>query len=254
VIHHQKGDPSPLQANTPSTAQACIPQASSGDAGRAAWPVWVPDLRERWLRPAGMELPARRGLQHPHRGAPSSGSMATASHCCPEVPAPKSQPREPSSDDLASELNPHKPELKPHETAPRRRLRQNRPSGFPSRMSGSGRFQRMSWRAWPEGHPHDLETLGELFREGDPLVARDPSGRYYLESSALQDSNGRLDDDAAEALVRHMNGVARAAYRSFRPIHRGQLVWQGTVIDRPVSWNAIREAFAGRLACRCSDR
>ena len=80
----------------------------------------------------------------------------------------------------------------------------------------------MLWRAWPEGHSYDLETLGELFGEGDPHVAKDSSGRYYLESSALLDSSGQLDDDAAEALVRHMNGAARAAYRGFRPVHRGQ--------------------------------
>jgi hypothetical protein len=80
----------------------------------------------------------------------------------------------------------------------------------------------MSWRAWPEGHPYDLETLGELFGEGDPLVAADSSGRYYLESSALLDLDGQLDDDAAEVLVRHMNGAARAVYRGFRPVHRGQ--------------------------------
>jgi hypothetical protein len=80
----------------------------------------------------------------------------------------------------------------------------------------------MSWRAWPEGHPSDLETLGELFGEGDPLVAKDSSGRYYLEASALQDPDGQIDDDAAEALVRHMNGAARATYRGFRPVHRGQ--------------------------------
>lgn len=69
---------------------------------------------------------------------------------------------------------------------------------------------------------YDLETLGELFQEGDPLVTTDSAGKYYLESSALQDSNGHLADDAAETLVRQMNGAARAAYRGFRPVHRGR--------------------------------
>jgi hypothetical protein len=75
------------------------------------------------------------------------------------------------------------------------------------------------WKAWLEGHVFDLETLGELFWDGDPLIAQDPSDEYYLESSALQDSNGQLDLNAAEALVRHINGVARAADQGFRPVH-----------------------------------
>jgi hypothetical protein len=74
------------------------------------------------------------------------------------------------------------------------------------------------WKAWLEGHEFDLETLGGLFRTGDPLVGRDPSDGYYLESSALQDSNGQLDHSAAEPLVKRINGVARAADQSFRPV------------------------------------
>ena len=69
----------------------------------------------------------------------------------------------------------------------------------------------MPWKAWLEGHEFDLETLRELFRTGDPLVAQDPSDGYYLESSALQDSDGQLDHSAAEPLVKRINGVARAA-------------------------------------------
>jgi hypothetical protein len=74
------------------------------------------------------------------------------------------------------------------------------------------------WKAWLEGHEFDLETLRELFRAGDPLVAQDPSDGYYLESSALQDSNGQLDQSAAEPLVKRINGVARAADQGFRPV------------------------------------
>jgi hypothetical protein len=65
----------------------------------------------------------------------------------------------------------------------------------------------------------DLETLGGLFRVGDPLVAQYPSDGYYLESSVLQDSNDQLDQNAAEALVRRINGVARVADQGFRPVH-----------------------------------
>lgn len=77
----------------------------------------------------------------------------------------------------------------------------------------------MSWKAWLDGHAFDLETLSELFREGDPLVAQDPSDGYYLESSALQDSNGQPDPNAAEVLVKRINGVGRAADQGFRPVH-----------------------------------
>ena len=77
----------------------------------------------------------------------------------------------------------------------------------------------MSWRAWLDGHVFDLETLSELFRQGDPLVAKDQPDEYYLRSSALQDSNGQLDLKAAEALVKRINGVGRAADHGFRPVH-----------------------------------
>jgi hypothetical protein len=77
----------------------------------------------------------------------------------------------------------------------------------------------MPWKVWLEGHVFDLETLGELFRIGDPLVAQDPSDGYYLESPALQDSHGELDHNAAEALVRRINGVARATDQGIRPVH-----------------------------------
>lgn len=77
----------------------------------------------------------------------------------------------------------------------------------------------MPWKAWLEGHEFDLETLRELFRAGDPLIAQDPSDGYYLESSALQGSNGQLSHSAAKPLVKRINGVARAAAQGFRPMH-----------------------------------
>jgi hypothetical protein len=64
----------------------------------------------------------------------------------------------------------------------------------------------------------DLESLGVLFRGGDPLVAQDPSDGYYVESLALQDSTGQLDHSAADALLKRINGVGRAADQGFRPV------------------------------------
>jgi len=75
------------------------------------------------------------------------------------------------------------------------------------------------WKAWHEGHVSDLESLGGLFRVGDPLVAKDASDTYYLESPVLQDSNDKLDQNATEVLVRRINGVARVAEQGFRPVH-----------------------------------
>jgi hypothetical protein len=75
------------------------------------------------------------------------------------------------------------------------------------------------WKAWLEGHVFDLDTLTGLFRVGDPLVAKDPQDGYYLESPVLQDSNDQLDQNAAEALVKRIDGVARAADQGFRSVH-----------------------------------
>jgi hypothetical protein len=88
--------------------------------------------------------------------------------------------------------------------------------------SRADRFGAVSWKVWLEGHAFDLETLSELFSDGDPLVTKDPSGRYYVESSVLLDSNGQFDPDAAGALVRRMNGVARSTHRGFLPVRQGQ--------------------------------
>lgn len=76
----------------------------------------------------------------------------------------------------------------------------------------------MPCKAWLEGHDFDLETLGELFPKGEPLVGQDPSGGYYLESSALQDSNSQIDTNAAQALVKRINGAARAIDQGFQPV------------------------------------
>lgn len=76
----------------------------------------------------------------------------------------------------------------------------------------------MPWKAWLDGHSFDLETLGGLFSEGDPLVAQDPANGYYVEYSALGGSDGQPDTSAAEALVKRMNGVGRASDQSYRPV------------------------------------
>ena len=77
----------------------------------------------------------------------------------------------------------------------------------------------MTWKAWLEGHAFDLETLAELFAEGDPLVAKDPQDEYYLESPGLQGTNGQPGSAAADALMKRVNGVARALRQDFRPVH-----------------------------------
>jgi len=63
---------------------------------------------------AGIELLARTGRRHPHRGAPSSGRQGDSLPLLPEDSAPQPQPPRTSPDDLAAELNPHKTELNPH--------------------------------------------------------------------------------------------------------------------------------------------
>ena len=76
----------------------------------------------------------------------------------------------------------------------------------------------VTWKAWIEGEGFDLDTLGELFPTGDPLVAQDLSGGYYLESVALQDSNGQIDQDAARALIKRINGIGRAINSGYQPV------------------------------------
>ena len=76
----------------------------------------------------------------------------------------------------------------------------------------------MLWKGWLEGHQFDLEALSDLFSADDPLVAQDASGDYYVESAALQDSDGKIDANAAQALIRRINGAARAVNSGFRPV------------------------------------
>ncbi len=73
-------------------------------------------------------------------------------------------------------------------------------------------------KAWLEGHNFDLDTLCELFPDGEPVVAQDASGRYYLESSALETAAGNVDRDAARTLLKRINGAARAVGHDYQPV------------------------------------
>ena len=107
----------------------------------------------------------------------------------------------------------------------------------------ANRLGGVPWKAWLDGHVFDLETLGVLFRDGDPLIARDPSGEYYLESQALQDSMGQLNHSAADALIKRINGVARAVDQGFRPV---QLRGRYTAPDGTTSVVVSAEVAEGR--------
>ena len=77
----------------------------------------------------------------------------------------------------------------------------------------------MAVKAKLEGHPFDLDTLVELFREGDPKVSKEDVG-YYLSSSEL---NGLVGDsgrlfEAAARLLQRVTGVARMLDSSFPPV------------------------------------
>lgn len=76
----------------------------------------------------------------------------------------------------------------------------------------------VTWKAEIEGDRIDLETLAELFSEGDPLVAQEAAGEYSLESATLQDSSGQIDLGAANALVKRVNGIARTVDHGYQPV------------------------------------
>jgi hypothetical protein len=76
-------------------------------------------------------LQARTGLQHPHRGAPSSGGQGDILPLVPGSSRPAPTAPRASPDDLATELNPHEPELNPHEAAPAASRARTDHRGFP---------------------------------------------------------------------------------------------------------------------------
>jgi hypothetical protein len=74
-------------------------------------------------------------------------------------------------------------------------------------------------RARLTGHEFDLDTLAELFREGDPAVVADHDG-YQLSFTApdqILNDAARLHN-AASVLLRRVNGVTQALRSDFRPV------------------------------------
>jgi hypothetical protein len=77
----------------------------------------------------------------------------------------------------------------------------------------------MAIRARLGGDSVDLDTLAQLFREGDPYVTADGEG-YYLASSMFNDlmRDGGMLYKVASSLLRQANGVARVRNSGFRPV------------------------------------
>ncbi|MGW2783406.1 hypothetical protein ACWC3X_19470 [Streptomyces populi] len=77
----------------------------------------------------------------------------------------------------------------------------------------------MTVKARIEGHAFDLDTLCELFSDGDPQVSKETDG-YYLASDDLDGLIGEGDHlvEIASLLLRRVVGVARALDGSFRPV------------------------------------
>lgn len=76
----------------------------------------------------------------------------------------------------------------------------------------------MDWKARLDGHGFDLDTLVEIFREGDPVLGRDDDG-YYLSSSAFDGLEEPVAvKDRAEILLRKVNGLGRLLDSSFEPV------------------------------------
>lgn len=77
----------------------------------------------------------------------------------------------------------------------------------------------MAIKAHVEGHVFDLDTLVELFEQGDPQVVKEADG-YYLKSARFdgQASDGGQLVETGTRLLRQVMGVARALDSSFRPV------------------------------------
>lgn len=76
----------------------------------------------------------------------------------------------------------------------------------------------MSWKARLRGHSFDLDTLTDMFREGEPTVGADDDC-HYLRSSTF---DGLTDVSAvkerAVELLDYMNGIARVLDPSYRNV------------------------------------
>lgn len=107
----------------------------------------------------------------------------------------------------------------------------------------------MPWKAWLEGHPFDLESLAETFRDGEPTVAEDPSEGFYVQSATLEGSDGTPDHVAAQALVKRINGIGRAVDQDFRPV---RLVGRYTTPDGKISHVVSADTAEARFRARAS--
>ena len=107
-----------MQANTARAGRARISQAkrggSTGPPDRSRHVTCGNDEggQPEWDRRPGPDCGSRIKTLN------DQGSTVTASRCCPPVPAPQPQARQPAQMTLAAELNPHETELNPHEAVP----------------------------------------------------------------------------------------------------------------------------------------
>lgn len=167
------------------------------------------------LHPAASER-RRTGLCHRHRQARQHRSERPARHPNPEalhgwvVLGRREQPG-----------------LAPHRTA---HLSAPAGSGESVHQATMGRRVRdhqidtkaemsMSWKAHLEGHDFELESLADLFADGDPRVSREQDGSFVLETAGFdQCPDAVAVKEVAEHLLATMNGAAKAADPSFTPV------------------------------------
>lgn len=77
----------------------------------------------------------------------------------------------------------------------------------------------MEWTAVLRGDNFDLQTLAEMFRDGDPLVTVEDDATFVLHSTAFDGMESAQEvQPAAAALLTQLNGAARASDASHRPV------------------------------------
>lgn len=77
----------------------------------------------------------------------------------------------------------------------------------------------MEWKAVLRGNDLDLQTLADIFREGDPGVTVEDDGTFVLQSTAFDGMEGAQEvQPAAAALLVLLNGAAKASDPSHRPV------------------------------------
>jgi len=80
----------------------------------------------------------------------------------------------------------------------------------------------LTWEAELVGDAADLESLRLIFPKGDAMVCRDPTGRYFITSSAFDHCVAAVEvAPLAEDLIVMMNGIARVTNLSYRPVSIG---------------------------------